>query len=488
MMHHRIAAAALAVLSLVALPAMSWTPPLDVTRAVAAHLDAALQPLTGSTKDHTPALSVAIAENGRIVYAHAFGVADLASKTPATPETRFRIGSVTKVFTAVAVMQLVEAGRMRLDAPLAAYLPDAPHATEVTIRQLLNHTSGIWNYGDEVFRDGRVAQPTTPRAIVAAVAQRALERKPGSAFAYSNTGYVLLGLAVEAVTHRSLAEYEREHIFRPAKMAATTFGEAPPGTPFARGYMDATGTAPPPYSPTWFYADGDVVSTASDVARFDAALMDGRLVKPATFAAMQANGVATPPAFGAGTRYGLGLTLIPLAGETIVEHHGGVPGFTAETQMLPPKRYAIVVLSNASDFTTGRANNVILQETLPDVYAQALKAALAGAAVTTTGPGIPDDPVASAVLRTFVGGIQRGTVDPATLTDAMKAALTPQSLSALAAQFGPLGALQSLALRSKEQAQGLTSFHYTATFASGQTLALTIALDKDGKIAGFFLG
>jgi CubicO group peptidase (beta-lactamase class C family) len=488
MMHRRLAAAALALVSLVAPPATASAPPVDVTPAVAAHLDTALQVLTGSAKGLTPALSVAVAENGRIVYARAFGVSDVVAKTPATPETRFRIASVTKVFTAVCVMQLVEAGRMRLDAPLAAYLPWAPHAAEVTIRELLNHTSGMWNYGDEVFSDGRVASPTTPRAIVAAAAQRPLERKPGSAFAYSNTGYVLLGLAVEAVSHRSLAEYEREHVLRPAKMTATTFGEAPPGTPFARGYMDAAGTAPPAYSPTWFYADGDIVSTASDLARFDAALMDGRLVKPATFAAMQANGVPTPPSFGKGTRYGLGLTLIPLAGETLVEHHGGVPGFAAETQMLPRKRYAIVVLSNAYDFVTARADNAVLQETLPDVYAQALKAALAGAAVTTAAPGIPDDPVASAALRTFVAGIQRGTVDPATLNDAMKAALTPQSVSAVGAQLAPLGSLQSLTLRRKEQAEGLTSFHYAAAFAGGQTLALTIALDKDGKIAGFFFG
>lgn len=485
---HRCLAAVVTALSLVALPAVASAPPVVVTPAVAAQLDTALQTLTGSRKGLTPALSVAMVENGRIVYARAFGVTDVVSKTPATPETRFRIGSVTKVFTAVSVMQLVEAGRMRLDAPLATYLPGAPHAAEVTIRELLNHTSAIWNYGDEVFRDGRVARPTTPRAIVDAVAERPLERKPGTTFAYSNSGYVLLGLAVEAVSHSSLAAYEREHIFRPAKMTATTFGEAAPGTPFAHGYADATGTTPPPYSLTWFYADGDMVSTASDLARFDAALMDGRLLKPATFAAMQANGVPTPPSFGAGTRWGLGLTLIPLGGETLVEHHGGVPGFAAETQMLPPKRYAIVVLSNASDFSTGRADDAMMHATLPELYAQLLKAAVASAAVATVAPGIADDPVASAAVRTFVGGLQRGTVDPATLTDAMKAALTPQSLSEVAAQLKPLGALQSVTLQSKKPAEGLTAFHYTATFAGGQTLALTITLDKDGKIAGFFFG
>jgi CubicO group peptidase (beta-lactamase class C family) len=483
MMHRFTSTFAVALLAALALPASASPPLADVTPAVAARLDGALQAVTGSTKGLSPALSVAVVENGRLVYVRAFGFSDLAAKTPATPDTRFRIASVTKMFTAVSVMQLVEAGRVRLDAPLATYLPDAPHAANVTIRQLLNHTSGIVNYGDDAIISGVVATPTTPRDIIASVAKRPLDQQPGAAFDYSNTGYVLLGLVVEAVTHRTLAEYEREHIFGPAHMTQTTVGEAAAGAPVARGYANATGTTPPPFSPSWFYADGDIVSTASDLARFDIALMAGRLVKPATFAEMQAGAVIAPK-IAKGVSFGLGLMLFASGGETFVGHHGGLPGFAAETEMLPAHRYAMVVLSDASDFPTSAANVVVIRETLPALYAQLLAPAPATApALSAAG----EDPAVTAKLRSFVAQVQKGTVDRAALTDEMNAALTPASVSAVAGQFGPLGALQTLTFRSSEAAHGLTSFHYTAVFAGGQTMPLTIALDKDGKIAGFFI-
>jgi CubicO group peptidase (beta-lactamase class C family) len=476
MMNRLAAALALALLSSVVAPVLAVPEATGVTPIVAMRIDGALQALAGDKKGLTPALSVAVVENGRIVYARAFGVRDVEAKTAATPRTRFRIASVTKMFTAVAVMQLVEAGRVRLDAPLATYLPSAPHANEVTVRQLLTHTAGLWNYGDDAITSGRVATPTTPQAIVASAAQRPLERKPGTAFGYSNTGYVLLGLVVEAVTHRPLAEYEREHIFRPAKMTETTAGEAPARAPVARGYLDATGTAPQPFSPSWFYADGDIVSTASDLARFDIALMDGRLVKPATFAEMQSSAVAAPD-LGKSVRYGLGLTMVPSGGETFVGHHGGVPGFEAENEMLPAQRYAIVVLSDAFDFHTSRANTAVVRETLPALFAR----------LPTPAPPAAEDPAVTAKLRKFVADVQHDTIDRASLTDEMKAALTPAAASAVAGQFAAFGALQTLTFRSSEQVLSLTSYHYTATFAGGQTMPLTIALDKDGKIAGFFV-
>ncbi len=432
---------------------------------------------TGSTKGLAPAVSVAVVEKGKLVYVRAFGVADIAAKTPATPATRFRIGSVTKMFTAVSVMQQVEKGAVRLDEPLATYLPDAPHAQEVTIRQLLMHASGIWNYGDEAFLTGRVATPATPREIVAWTAERPLEAQPGAKFVYSNTGYVLLGLVVEAVTRQPLARYVQTNILSPAGMTETTFGELPSGVPVASGYMDATGTLPPPYSPSWFYADGDIVSTASDLARFDVALMDGHLVKSATFAAMQSNAVDAL-VYGPGVRYGLGLTLISSAGHTLVGHHGGVPGFEAENEMVPAHRYAIVVLSDAFDFLTARAKKAIVGQTFP---------ALVPPSVTTTpGPGATEDPAVAPKLRTFIAALQTGTVDRATLTDSLNAAYTPEVLTLIKAQFAPFGELQTLTLRDTVLTEGYHVYHYTAVFSSGRSLLLNFALDeKDAKIGGF---
>jgi hypothetical protein len=162
---------------------------------------------------------------------------------------------------------------------------------------------------------------------------------------------------------------------------------------------------------------------------------------------------------------------------TLVGHHGGMPGFATETEMLPAQRYAVVVLTNASDFLTFRANNVVVQHTLPAFFAELAKA--------TPLPAGPEDPVVTAKLRTLISGLQHGTVDPATLTDPMKAALTPDALSGIKMEFAALGALQSLTFRGKESVKGYSSYHYSAVFASGETVPLTISLDKDGKIAGF---
>ena len=450
--------------------------PVAMTPALAERIDVAVRASTGNTKGLAPAVSVAIVEDGTVVYARAFGTADLAAKTPATPQTRFRIASVTKMFTAVAVMQQVEHGTVRLDEPLATYLPKAPHAKDVTIRQLLMHTSGIWNYGDESFKAGRVTTPVTPSEIIAWTADRPLEAPPGEKFVYSNTGYVLLGLVVEAVTHRSLARYEQTNIFDRAGMTETTFGEVPARVPVATGYMDAGGTPALPYSPSWFYADGDIVSTAADVARFDAALMAGRLVKPETFALMQSSSVIAP-LLGPTVRYGLGVMLLPSRTVTWAGHHGGVPGFVAESEMLPADRIAIVVLADTSAFVTGNVQRAVQQLIVPELFAP-LPAGPAAAGA---------DPAVEAKLRALIDGLQHGTIDRATLDEAMNAAFTPQAVSGAALQFAPLGALTTLTFRGKETSHGLDVYHYTAAFGGGQNLPVTFTIEpKTGKIAGLF--
>jgi CubicO group peptidase (beta-lactamase class C family) len=475
---------ALALLSLFAAPMpvrAEGTVPVPVTPAVAARLDAALAAVTGGAKGQTPALSVAIVENGTVAYARAFGTADIAGKTPATPQTRFRIASVTKMFTAVAVLQQVEAGRVGLDRPLSTYV-DVPHASEVTIRQLLTHTSGIWNYGDAVFASPRVTETVTPRDIMAFVGPRALERAPGSGFSYSNTGYVLLAMVVENVTHQAYATYLREHVFAPAAMRDTTVGDPPAGTPAAVGYNDATGTPAMAFSLSWLFADGDIVSTAADVARFDIALMNGRLIKPATFALMQSSSVAADE-MAPGARYGLGVSIVTSGGATFVGHHGGVPGFEAENEIIPDQRYAIVVLSDAFDFRTPAANRAIITETLPGV-ASAARAAAASASPVPSA----EDPAITERVRKLVVSLQNGTLDRTALTDAMSAAFTPAVVDAVRAQLAPLGALKTLAFRDRTSTQGVVAYRYTATFATGPAVPLTISFDKDGKIAGFFGG
>jgi CubicO group peptidase (beta-lactamase class C family) len=377
-------------------------------------------------------------------------------------------------------MQLVDRGAMHLDDRLAAYVPDAPHAGEVTLRELLMHTSGIPNYLDEAFADGRVKNPTTPGRIAASMAARALNFAPGTKYDYSNTGYVLLGLAVEHVAQMPLAEYERVHIFAPAGMRETTFAESrasDAGT--AVGYMDAHAAPIAPYDASWMYADGDIVSTPSDVARFDIALMNGTLLAPSRFAEMRTAPIATGED---GVLYGLGQSLFPLGDLTFVGHHGGLPGFEADNEMLPQQRFAVVVCGNAFNFSTAGVNGPLLATLFPVTAAQAVKAR--AAALLVPGPG--EDAAITDRFRTFFIALQKGRVDRTTVTAQMNAALGAEQLSTVAGQLSALGTLQKLIFRSKDEHPAGTVFHYTGVFDT-QTTPLTFSLDASGKIAGVFL-
>lgn len=244
----------------------------------------------------SPALQVAIAQNGSVVYDRAFGNGSL--------DTRFPIASITKMFTAVAIMQLVQLHRVDLDAKVDEYLPNAPYADQITVRELLQHTSRLWNYVDYAFQTGIVATQTTPTAILAMAAKHPLTSSPGTRWTYSNTGYVVLGLIIERVSGQPLAEYEHEHIFEPAGMTETTMGDPPSKVNVAPGYMSAPGPRAAGYDQSWTFACGDIVSTAGDLARFDIALVGGRLLASQMFAKMQADAIQSNTAL-----QGLGVTI-----------------------------------------------------------------------------------------------------------------------------------------------------------------------------------
>jgi CubicO group peptidase (beta-lactamase class C family) len=478
----RVAAALVAVLC-AALPAgnagAATESSAPIVPPLSAKLDAIVAGGTVDARGDAPAVSVAIVQNGRLVYAHASGLEDVAAKRAATTRTRFRIASITKTFTAVAVMQLVEAGKVKLDEHLATYLPGAPHAREVTVRQLLMHTSGIPNFADAAFNDGSVRTPTTKAAIVAAAGQKPLAFAPGTRYAYSNTGYVLLGLLVEKVAGTSLAAYENDRIFAPAGMRDTTVGEPAPKSGTATGYMDSKGTPAQPYDASWTYAAGDIVSTPSDLARFDIAMMNGALVLPQTFAIMQANPIATDEE---DAKYGLGLTLFPLADLTFVGHHGGVPGFESDNEMLPDQKFAVIVCGNSFAFSTAKLNAPLLAVLFPATSVRAVAERKQMALIPAQG----EDSAATERFRAFFVALQKGRIDRTTVTSELNAQLDAEALGSVAERLAALGTLDKLVYRSKVE-QGLgTVFRYTGVF-SKQTTPMTFSLDKAGKIAGVFL-
>jgi D-alanyl-D-alanine carboxypeptidase len=276
------------------------------------------------------------------IWTDASGVADLRTGRPMRPEHRFRVASLTKSFVATVVLQLVDEGRLSLSDRVERWLPGIlPYGDQITVRQLLNHTAGVPDYGAIPLRglyEGIRFRSWNPRELVALVADQPQTVPPGSAWSYSNTGYVLAGLVVEAVTGDSLGRELARRIFRPLRLRNTSFPMNFPfiAGPHARGYsLDLDDELNPiegplldvtVYNPSAVWAAGNIVSNERDLARFFRALLGGRLLSDTLLAEMK-RPVGVAPGFG----YGLGLFVVDSPCGTLFGHEGGLPGFNNTT-------------------------------------------------------------------------------------------------------------------------------------------------------------
>jgi D-alanyl-D-alanine carboxypeptidase len=429
----------------------------------------------------TAGVAYAIVQNGKLLGSGFAGVRDLSTGAPVTAGTLFRIGSATKMFTALAIAQLVERGRLSLDDRLARFRPDFPNAASITIADLLMHRSGIANYLDAALADGRAKSPTTPEQIIDQAAKFTPESTPGTRFSYSNTNYVLLGLIVERLSGIPLHAYYEKYIFRPAGMSETFAGSVPSKFPVATGYM-LSNDATKPQSPgdiSWYYGCGDVFSTAGDMARFDIALMDGRIVRAATLSAMTTS--ASPSdEVGRGSRYGLGFMIFPFGDRLLVGHHGGLPGFEAEDVMILSDRFAIVALGNDFAFPTG----VLLEAALKIAYPVQTATVTAQAASETAVAAAKAAPLTNR-FTTFFTSLLAGKVPRDEMTDAFKEAMTPAKLSKIPQMFAANGAFERLQFLSDDEVRGYHRYRYMAVFSAGNQ-PVTFVLDSNGAVAGFF--
>lgn len=301
----------------------------------------------------TPGVSIAVVRGRDTLLVRGYGVADRASNAPVAPATVFRIGSVTKQFTAALVMQLVEQGKVALDDSIAAHLAGLPAAWRgVTVRQLLNHTSGIPSYTDlgPSWRQ-RWAEDMAPDTVAALTAAQPMTFAPGAGWKYNNTGYVLLGMLVERKHGKPYAAVVAERIATPLGLAS--LGYCPPALPaaghatgYARqpgGFVDA-----PKLSMTQPYAAGALCATAADLARWNAALAGGRVVSPASWAQM-----TTPTGAAEAQGYGFGIGARAFEGRRRVSHSGGIHGFVSQNAYYPDDSLSVVVLANSGSADLG---------------------------------------------------------------------------------------------------------------------------------------
>ncbi len=294
--------------------------------------------------------AVLVAKDGQVLFSHAYGLADRKRGIPNTLQTRFRIGSMNKMFTAVAILQLVEAGKVELTAPLGEYLTDYPNrdvATKVTIHHLLTHTGGTGDIFGPDFEAHR-QELRTLGDYVELYGERGLEFEPGSRWAYSNYGFILLGVVIEKVTGQSYYDYVQAHIYEPAGMAASGSlpeHEAVPNRSI--GYTKPPGTTEwVPNTDTLPYrgtSAGGGYSTVEDLARFGQALLNHELLSADSTELLITGKVESAP----GARYAYGFEdLRDTDGNGSVGHGGGAPGMNGDLRIYPTSGYAVVVLAN----------------------------------------------------------------------------------------------------------------------------------------------
>ena len=274
-----------------------------------------------------------------------WGYADVENAAPVTPATVFRIGSITKQFTSALVMRLVERGALALDDTLGKLVPTVPPRWRgVTLRELLNHTSGIPNYTDSKEWQPRWREDMTPDTIVSLVRDDTLDFAPGTKWSYDNTGYVLLGMVLDRATGVRYPTLVFDSLARPLGLAGTQYCWERPIIPHrALGYDLARKTLRNTQylSMTQPYSAGALCSTVGDLVRWTAALSSGRVVSPGSYATMtHPTGAATT------ANYGFGLVSDLVGPHRRIHHDGGINGFNSSLEYYPDDSLTVVVLSN----------------------------------------------------------------------------------------------------------------------------------------------
>jgi CubicO group peptidase (beta-lactamase class C family) len=301
--------------------------------------------------NHIPGLSLAVVQDGKIVYSKGFGIANLELSAPSTDKTVYSLASITKSFTAVATMMLVEEGRISLDDQISKHLSDLPAVWQpVTIRHLLSHTSGIKSFSSYDKIPCPVAKHESEYGrtdVLKEVACLPLEFTPGERWAYGDTGYHLLGMLIEKISGKNYEQFLRERMFQPLGMLDTrpnSYSELVPTR--ADGYIRRDGKfRNAKLLPLFEFANAGLVSTVLDMAKLDAALYTEKLLKKSTLEQMWTNAKLNNGQIV--TAYGLGFGLTPFRGHRRVGHSGGGMGFAAAFTRFVDDKVSVIILSNA---------------------------------------------------------------------------------------------------------------------------------------------
>ena len=427
-----------------------------------------------------PGAQILIERHGKI-REEDYGVRSLASGLPVDSHTRFEIGSITKQFTAAAILQLKEQGKLSLSDPLGKYIPQYAAGRDITIQQLLWMVSGIPDYVQTkafnaliVQRNGAMVmdEPRTLQRVLSFIGAKPLDFTPGSRWEYSSTNYFFLGEIVEQVSGMPYESYIRTHIFAPAKMTDSAFmTDEPALSDMATGYAlsDSTHKPIPTGAILGAGGDGAIVSTASDLGRWDDALFGGKIITKSDLALMTAPG---PVPAGPGAHYGFGWLIHRFYDIERMDHNGETLGFTASNQMYPSLDARVIVLTNAAyAHTSALAGDALLQQ-FPQVKAAYLRPA----------PG--ENPSVTSTARELWNEVVTGSFKPSAFTPKFYAFLTAHRGDAKK-WFGNLPPPSAFIYKGTVPVHtGIIGYKYRLIFPNGDIGGLEFSLTNDHLVGG----
>ena len=429
---------------------------------------------------HIPGVSLAVVRDGRIVKAKGYGLANIEANSVATPKTVYEIGSLTKQFTATAVMMLVEGGKVSLDDKITKYFPEAPAAwSQITVRHLLNHTSGIQNHVAvpgylNIFKTNLSFETTPTREeILKEFFKLPSEFEPGETWAYDNTGYYLLGIIIEKASGKSYYQFLDERIFKPLNMTSTRGTDTRPIVPNrASGYEWVSDKFEnrPVLLPTIGFSAGTIISTVEDLAKWDAALYTEKLLKKSTLEQMW-----TPARTNAGASasfdYGYGWFIYNYHGHRLVQHTGGTPGFSSVIYRFTNDKLTIILLSNHSDRFLDH-----LAIDIAGMYVPALK---------RPERKTDTDPKTTLKLKEVISNLLNGKHDADLFTPPMRVFLNTSTGKGFWQWAAYHGVLTSFTFSDREDAGDSYLLRYRIGLG-GNHYWFSFRVMKDGKVAQIY--
>jgi CubicO group peptidase (beta-lactamase class C family) len=416
-----------------------------------------------------PGAAIAVVKAGQIVKVGAYGVTGTDHPVPTTPESVFRIQSVTKPFTALATMMLVEAGRVGLEDRISKYVNGCPDSWRpITVRHLLGHTSGLRDFVNEPAID--LSVEATDEQLLASVMNRPLAFEPGASWNYNSTNYLLLGMIIRRVTGQWYGDFLSQRMFQPLGMTRT--GISRDRATAVQGFALDNGRAVPSSADRTLamsvlsYAGGGIQSTVLDLAKWDRALDMEQLVKRPTLEQMwtpvKLNNGATYP-------YGFGWNVTEIAQHRRIWHTGVWTGFAAIIDRFVDDRLTVIVLANLAEAKTAALSRAIAATYVPVL------------SVRTYRPIADGEPALTNRLTDVVRRTADGKLREADFSAAAWRSFGPQ-VDQIRQSFGALGDLRDLTLVERTQSGGDRSYRYQARFANS-TLILHFVLTDDDRIS-----